>query len=262
MGHIRLGEIPKSRKWDAILEMVVSQAGDELPASVPDVAAQTLEASASALTDEKSNRAISYAMYVLIQLAIGATKGDLEQRLGPLGRKAATASNVMDLTVAFHEALDSYADATESRTDLFEIAQRAAGEALVRTTAETTSVLFRSEEGDFAELLRSAGTKHGFGALSQRFFARLLHGHLNFYLSRLTPETVRVGNAKIANLTEFQRRMEQHCTESSVIVRDFSADWYSKAVYENRTDHSSVQGFVAHAMDKLGAELQRQRGSR
>ena len=71
-------------------------------------------------------------------------------------------------------------------TDLSEIAQQSAGEAIASLAGMRTENLFGGSSADVQAAMHSLSTKKGFGELGQRFFGRFMARFLNFYLSRVT----------------------------------------------------------------------------
>jgi hypothetical protein len=80
MGHTRLGAIPKSRKWNEVVEQVTGAglAGGVTPgpADVGAIAAQTLDAAQKALDRATDDPGVRYTFYLLTQVALAARDPD------------------------------------------------------------------------------------------------------------------------------------------------------------------------------------------
>ena len=68
MGHQRLGYVPKSHKWDAVVESVLASAN--LGRSAPLVAAKTLDAAAPALATANADSGLMYTFLLLTQINV------------------------------------------------------------------------------------------------------------------------------------------------------------------------------------------------
>lgn len=75
-------------------------------------------------------------------------------------------------------------DGGPGATDLSEMAQQSAGEALLSLAGLQTANLFGGSNADPKNAIRSLSTKIGFGKLRQKFFGRFVARFLNFYLKQ------------------------------------------------------------------------------
>jgi hypothetical protein len=266
MGHTRLGALPKTRKWNELLRHIAGMrspenTADSVANDINAIAAQTLGASRKALAKVAQDSGVGYTFYLLTQVALASRTTDWETALVQHGIRLSSDSTVFDLTVELQGAIDRYLLRTQpGATDLSEMAQQSAGEALLSLAGLRTPNLFGGSSADAKNAIRSLSTKTGFGKLGQKFFGRFVARFLNFYLSRATAATL--GSARVQNLgdiTEFNKALELHCHESARIVRDFCGDWYSKTEYERGIELRDASKFVAVAVRKLGKELEHQR---
>lgn len=225
------------------------------------IAAQTLKAARSTLARASYDPGVRYTFYLLTQIVLASRSADWRGELDHHGISLSDQTSVFDLTAEVQGAIDRYISSTESgATDLSEMAQQAAGEALTSVLAAQTPSIFGDSESDrLKNALRSFSTKKGFGQLGQRFFARFVARFLNFHLSRAT--AAGLGAPRLQDLGyigEFNEALTTHCEESARIVRDFCGDWYSKTEYEQGIDPANSARFLAIAVRKLKSELQHQ----
>jgi hypothetical protein len=145
-------------------------------------------------------------------------------------------------------------------TDLSEMAQQSAGEALLSLACARTASLFTGSSTDARNAIRSLSTKTGFGKLGQRFFGRFVARFLNFYLSRATAATLGGRQMQdLGDIGQFNKALQVHCDQSARIVRDFCGEWYSKTEYQKGIDLGNASKFLAVAVKKLRSELAHQR---
>jgi hypothetical protein len=265
MGHTRLGAIPKTRKWNELVEQVagLGLTGNvaAAAASIDAIAAQTLEAAQKSLDKAAGDSGVCYTFYLITQLARASRTSDWEGALSKHGITLSHVTSVFDFTSEVQDAIDRYISRNPSgATDLSEIAQQSAGEAITSLAGSQTASLFSGSSADVQKAIRSLSTKKGFGELGQRFFGRFVARFLNFYLSRVTAATL--GNPRVKGLVdvaEFNNALRTHCDQSALIVRDFCGEWYSKTEYEKGIDLENTSKFVAVALKKLRRELEQQR---
>ena len=266
LGHTRLGPLPKSRSWNQVVEALTGSSLRQFAVSssasrVNVIAAKTLKAARTTLGRASYDPGVRYTFYLLTQLVLASRNPDWRTELDQYGISLSDQSSIFDLTARVQGAIDRYVGGTSlGATDLSEMAQQAAGEALTSLLAAHTPGIFGDADSeDLKNALRSLSTKKGFGQLGQKFFARFVARFLNFHLSRAT--AAGLGTPRLQNLGqigEFNDALATHCEESARIVRDFCGDWYSKTEYEQGIDLANSSRFLAIAVKKLRSELQHQ----
>ncbi|MFZ4809551.1 MAG: hypothetical protein ACOYLQ_20025 [Hyphomicrobiaceae bacterium] len=255
MGHLRLGALPKTREWDAVVAKL--QTG----ADVANLAAATALAAEQALESAKADPGLGYAVWLLTQLPLAARSEEFAGRLVKLGFSAGAGQSLLALTSEFALALDKQVAGRAHRTDLGEMARLAAMETLTAAIGPRLPTLF-TDAGDVRAELSRLATKAQFGALARDFFARLTNRTLEYYLSRELPNHVGPGRtfANLAEQTEFRSAMVRHCDEVSLIVEEFAGGWFSKSVFNRTLSPETAQGFAAYSLKKLRDELRARGG--
>lgn len=264
MGHTRLGNLPKTWKWNELVErMAGTRVSGEVASAashIEAIAAQTLEASRKGLENAKDDSGVLYAFYLLTQVALASRSSNWENALAQHGIRLASDSTIFDLTVEVQGAIDRHLRRSEfGATDLSEMAQQSAGEALMSLAGTRTVSLFGGSSADVRNAMRRFSTRKGFGQLGQRFFGRFVARFLNFYLSRVT--ATELGSPRLPDLgdvADFDEALWTHCDQSARVVRDFCGDWYSKTAYQEGIDLGNTSRFLAVAVKKLRSELEQQ----
>jgi hypothetical protein len=260
MGHTRLGHIPKTQQWtdivrqfaDATLAGVMTS-----PATVAAIASKTLDATEEGLERATADPVVRYTFFLMTQVALASRKPEWENTLRKHGVNITPDSTVFDLASQLQDAIDRYVRRTRSgSSDLSEIAQKSAGEAITSVTTSGTGKLFDTELRD---AVRPLSTKKGFSELGQHFFGTFVARFLNFFLSRATANAIDSQRTDLRAVAEFNRSLWLHCDQSARIVRDFCGEWYSKTEYQRGIDLENTSGFLAIAFKKLRAELKQQK---
>jgi hypothetical protein len=256
VGHVRLGVLPKSRRWRQVIEQL------RLGADVAEVAASAAEAAEASLQRASADPAFLHAFWLLTQIPLAARGPEFVSDLRRLGVEVSDKPSLMDVVAAFSAAVDKYARQRGGRTDLGEMAQLAAVESLTATVGPALPSLFgpRPEEVQRAIGRLSGGDR--FSALAREFFARLTQRCLDYYLSRELGNHIGHG-ARFANdgvRSSFDGALDQHCREASRIVEAFAGGWYGKNVYQgDGLTPESVRRFAPIAFGKIRAELRKRR---
>ncbi|MGI8960597.1 MAG: hypothetical protein ACR2IV_12690 [Bryobacteraceae bacterium] len=245
MGHIRLGRLPKTRKWQEVVGLLGARA------TAPEIAAATIDASRAGLKRAARDPALIQSFWLLTQLPLCARKADFVQELGNLGVSVAAEPTLTELIGGFSDAVDIHMHRKGGRTDLGEMAQMGAAESLATVLAERTASLFGSTAEDVRRELSRLGTPGNFSLLARDFFARLAERYLTYFLSRELSNQLGTIDAN----RQFREALSIHCRQASRIVEKFAADWFSKANYKGGITPRKVAWFIGYAMTKLGAEL-------
>jgi hypothetical protein len=262
MGHTRLGAIPKTRKWHAVVELMTQGSGESLVMTedVRDIARAALDAAQAGLEKSKKDPGLKYAFYLLTQIVLAARQDNLTESLGSIGIHLPKGATGFDLACEAQFAIDKLLSHEGTRSDVAEIAQKSLGQALSELTSHRTTSLFDQSTAELQMALRECSTKSGFSDLSQKFFGSFVSQYLNFYLSRVTAGSLDTQRLKqLGDLNEFNRVLQLHCEQSARIIRDFSGDWYSKTEYQEGITPSNTTRFIAVAIKKIKAELEKQK---
>lgn len=265
MGHTRLGKIPKSRKWTAVVETISGNKNDvtlpteDIVENIEQIAKQTLEAAEGGLQIALNDLGLQYTFYLLSQIALASRADDWQLRLANLGIQLTPDSSFQDLAVEMQSSIDDFIFSRGKSSDISEIAQQAAGEAISELTANRAVTLFGGGADELRSAVRRLSTKKGFSELGQKFFGNFMSRYLNFYLSRITAS--QVGNKffpQIGDINRFDDALRLHCEQSARIVRDFCGEWFSKTEFKEGIDLENTSRFIAVAMKKLQSELRQQ----
>ncbi len=266
MGHTRLGSIPKTQKWTAIVAKIAG-VGDErssgretLDEAIGNVALETLDAAKAGLDKAIDDTGLRYTFYLLTQIVLSAREPNWQERLASIGIHLLEDASLFDLTAQVQNAIDDFLIARGRSTDISEMGQQAAGEAIATLAGPGAVTLFGSGRDELQRAIRELSTKRGFAQLGKTFFGRFMARFLSFYLSRITAAHVDGERLhQIGDLSRFNEVLQMHCEQSARIVHDFCGEWYSKTEFREGINLDNTSRFMAVALRKLQDELKRQR---
>jgi hypothetical protein len=248
MGHERLGVLPKTKRWRAIVAEIA--AVDASPNDVPEIARHTLNALGSRYGDLASDATVEVAFGFLVDMARTAA-----------GQQAAVDISTKS-TLSLVADLGQRIGATEGSLETAEIVRRAAADAIAtwgRENATTQSELFADSVPGGA--WRGLGTGAGFCELSRLFFSRLTERYLSYFLDR-------EASAALPNIQareQFRRQLQahlgdvsKHSFETTKITQSFAAGWFNKNATTNRPTPAQIRRFLSYAFAKLREDLRRE----
>jgi hypothetical protein len=256
MGHIRLGTLPKTRRWQQVVELIASGANvDRIAAASADAAEHVLERAAR-------DEGFAYAFWLLTQIPQAARQSDFAKRLGKLGVHVSSSPTLMDVLTAFTSAVDRHVRERGKRSDLGEMAQHAASETMASLAGRELPSLFGPTAADVQQALAKLGTSGRFNLLARDFFSRLTSRSLGYFLSRELSKHVGPNKrfAAVSDHTDFNAALDLHCREASRIIGEFSGGWYGKTLQQaRRITQDDARKFAHIAFRKLRTELRKRR---
>jgi hypothetical protein len=254
MGHVRLGELPRTRAWQEVVSLLAHGAGAAEIANAASRAAET------GLRNATRDRGVVETVWLLMRLPRGARADGYPAALADDGLCLSEPPFLMELIVGFSDAIDARLANHIGRSDLGEMAQTAAAETLVRVVGGACDGLFETGPAEVRHALGQLDTVARFGSFAREFVARLTFKCLDYYLSRvMTNHTGEGGRfATLAQQAEFTDALETHCREAAVIVERFAGEWRSKEQWEaGDVTREAATRFIGGAVNKLIDELRK-----
>jgi len=254
VGHIRLGRLPKTRRWREVVELL-----DVSPTLTGAIAASAVEAADKRLRLLGREPALSYCYWLLTRIVWASRSEHFVTELAQLGLVVSPDAS----TIAF---ISQVADRVRRETapeiesgHFVELGSLALRRALAETVGEQGGSLFGSSLEDLQTAFSRFSTRSQFGTLSHRFFADLFARTLRSLVARELPNHIGEGQA-IANIDqgiEFSQALDTYARQAARVMQGFAEGWYSKQNWESKGQISSddAQAFVAVALRKLRMEL-------
>lgn len=255
MGHTRLGQLPQTRKWREVVELVASGA------DVAQVANATIKAADTAFSFVSDDSGYNHAVWLMTQLGLAHSHPNPLEYLRENGIDIPENTSLPGIAVALTDALDGHFASTDKHSDLGELAQRALIDAVIRRLEPKLEQgsLFNLHAEHAQQALAEFRKEKEFGKLSREFFSRLTNECMNYFLSKTLATNLGEGQrfATMNQMAQFEEALHTHCREASEIVQQFSEEWFSKHRFEEKGNISSesVKGFASYALKKMKDEL-------
>jgi hypothetical protein len=259
MGHVHMSPLPQTRKWRQIIKLVASGA------SAARLATAILEAAERGFAGAAHDHGVLETYWLLVRLPLAARATDFPAALRDCGLAVSDAPDLLDIAVAFTQAIDARMANNRGRTDLGEMAQNAGAEAINAIAGPRAQSLFGSGTDEAREALAALATPHQIGTLARLFFSRFSFKCLDYFLSKAVPSEVGEGKRfrTLAEQTKFTDALRTHCHEASECESAYAGDWFSLRRFESAGDitRSETRGFLEHAMPKLIDEFRKREGT-
>jgi len=153
MGHIRLGKIPTNKKWKDVVGLIALEVDADLASrktlsdDIERIASKALNAAEAGLTIAVQDKGLRYTFYLLTQLVLATRQPDWEQRLARCGVHLPSDASLFDLTAGIQNSIDDYISRHGRATDISEMAQQAAGQAISILVEPRTRNAFWDRQG-------------------------------------------------------------------------------------------------------------------
>jgi len=252
MGHIRLGNLPRTRKWQEVVRLIQNGANSD------QVANATISAAEQVLGTAADDTGLVETIWLLTQLPLAARAQNFPEALRRVGIQVSDSPTLMEVVGAVSDAVDARVSQKGGRSDLGEMAQMAAAETISKEIGSRVPSLFGTTPDDVQHAFSRLATSQQFSGFARQFFSRLTDRYVEYFLSRALSHHVGEGHrfATLAQQSDFTKALSLHCYEASRIVEEFSGGWFSKTSWEKGgITRREAQGFAHVAMKKITAEL-------
>lgn len=257
MGHVRLGRLPRTRKWNQVIALLSGGAGAD------EIAAATSDAAEKDMLRAGKDPTFVHAIWLLTQIPVAARQKDFGAALRDLGLDVGERPGLVEIVAAFSDAVDVHARTIGGRTDVGEMAQLSGAESLTAVAGRELPGLFGPSPEDVKAAFAGLATEKQFSVLSRDFFSRLTRRYLGYYLSRELSNHVGTNSRfhSVAEHAEFDKALDVHCRETSRIIKEYSGEWFSKTnYYDGEITPKKAGGFAYVAFKKMRDELRQRRG--
>lgn len=252
MGHERVGRLPRTRRWVAVVETMKAASEDE--AAVFDVAHSTLNNVRDRLKRIERDPGVRAAFRYLIALSHAGQ----DDREGPAVPDLSANPSPARLALSLSE----FVDAARGSHEYAELAKQAAGDTIARWSApETTQRDLFPDQLTLEQRWRQAGNGSGFSEVAREFFARFTERYLRYFLDReasASLNTLVEREEFSSQLTTSVDTVAQHAFETSKITQSFSAGWYNRYATEQVPSDRQISSFLRLAFQKIREELARE----
>ncbi len=255
MGHERIGFLPRTKQWNAIVDQLVAYDGDEQ--DVLKIMYDTLRAIKKTYEDMHHDESVIKALSFLGTLAFSAKQ---ENQIDYLNQNGYDVDSNLSLFSLMASA-QNYISTETGSLEINKIAKDSALQAVIefQQAHQTNQISFLPDQTESA--WKKAGTGAAFCELSRAFFAAFTDRQIKYYVERAAASSIDNYNALQAfstQLTTQSNAISEHAFDISKITQSFAAGWFNNNAKSSFPDEAKVQGFLYVAFGKLREEFRRE----
>lgn len=257
MGHIHLGAIPRTKRWNEVVSLL------EVGSTVEEVAGASAHAAARSLLSASGDPVFVEAVRLLVSIPIAARAEDFGDALRRLNLEVGTGPSFLDVVLSASQHLDRLAERSGARTDFTDLASRALSKALTDCVGGDLPGLFSPTTEDVRLSFEKFSRGSAMAVLCQRYFSALVGSSLSYWLDRVLPAQIGDGRRfqSIAGRAAFDRALDFHVSEATRIIQEFSSGWVGKTLYtKGAISTSDARDFGHVCLRKVVEELREKRG--
>jgi len=255
MGHERIGFLPRTKQWNAIVEQL-SMFGGNIT-SIIKITDDTLTAIRKTYEampyDESVVKAVSY----LAMLAFSAKQPEQTAFLNENGYVVDAKMSLFSLI----ESAQKYIQTENGSLEVNKIAKDAAMQAIItyHESHQTKQLSLFEEEAD--NVWKAAGSGAAFCELARNFFAAFTDRQIRYYIERAAASAINdYGELQSFStiLSVQSNAIADHAFETSKIMQSFAAGWFNKHVNSSALSSIDVTNFLRMSFGKMREEFRRE----
>jgi hypothetical protein len=254
MGHIRVGRLPRTQRWDQVVAVL---AAADVDAQI--VASTTAWAADRRLSRLRNDPSLAYCVWLLARIAGAARRSDFAEAVGALGIAVRPGETAVGFVAKVGARAREETERHPESGPFGELAALALRRALTETVGTEGGSLFGASVEDLEQAVRRHTTPGHFGELAARFFGDFMARTLRFYVDKELAFHVGPGHAlaSIDDSADFVADLDRFARQSARIVEGYAADWYSKHDWESggAIGRDEAERFLPLAVRKLRREL-------
>lgn len=255
MGHERIGFLPKTKQWQAIIRELEKYSGE--PETIWEIAFTTLDCIRSSYKNIAYDESMINAIRFLITLCFSASSNSQAEYLNHQGFST-------DADLSLFSLMKSAEKYIVTRTESLEI-NKMARDAVMQTlitykqTHETEQLSFAGF--DTKNIWRQIANGAAFCEMARSFVAAFMDRQLRYYLERVAAGTLNDYSQLVSfskELTEQTNAITSHTSDVSKLMQSFAAGWYNTYSVRTLPPDSDISRFLSVTFGKIKEEFRRE----
>ncbi len=254
MGHERVGALPRTKRWQAIVDAISDLPGD--PANVAYLAEQTLKNVSSRFHQIHTDEGVQAAFAYLISLATS----HLPRSSGLASPTTTLEGDPSPARIA--KNLNDWVNQHATSREYAELACRAAADTIAEwTRSHTRQQLLFDDSTSPRSVWAQTSNSGAFCEVARTFFSHFTERYVRYFLEREASAQLRSIETRQKfneNLHKHIDDLSRHAFETSKITQSFAAGWFNNHARTSRPTDREIEGFLAIAFGKIHEELERE----
>ena len=251
MGHVRIGFLPHTRQWNAIVDRLSAYDNDANEVAI--IADRTLNAVRQEFDGLQYDESVKKAIEYLATIVVSTRKENQVAFLQENGYSVDDNLSVFGLTTSAKEVIQTENGSLETNKLARDAAIQAVLEYYENHSNKQLS-LFQIDNNPF----KQRGSGREFCELARYFFAAFTEKQIRYYIDRTASSVIGDYNKYIHfsdTLTSQSMAITEHAFEISKIMQSFAAGWFNKHALDSTPSNDSVTDFLKISFGKVREEL-------
>lgn len=251
MGHVRLGFLPHTRQWNAIIDQLSLYDNDA--ATVAVIANRTLDAVRKDFEGLPYDESVIKAIAYLANIIVSSRQDNQIAFLQENGFAIDKNLSLFALTACAKHLIKTDEGSLETNKLSIDAAVQAVME-FYENHSDNQLTLFQSDNNPFME----KGSGKEFCELARYFFAAFTEKQIRYYIDRTAASVIGNYDKYIHfsdTLTEQSKAITEHAFEISKIMQSYAAGWFNKHALDIVPSQDSVTDFLRMSFGKVREEL-------
>jgi hypothetical protein len=251
MGHVRIGFLPHTQQWKAIVDQLSVYNNDETAVAV--IADRTLYAVRKGLEDLQYDESIIKAIEYLANIIVSSRQEDQIAFLKSKGYQIDNNISLFNLISSAQRLIQT----ENGSLEINKLARDAAVYAVMEYYEQHNDYqlnLFQTSNNPF--MYKGSGRE--FCELARYFFSSFTEKQIRYYLDRVASSTID-DYAKYIHfsdtLTRHTMMITEHAFEISRIMQSFAAGWFNNHGLDKSPTTDSITDFLKMSFGKVREEL-------
>lgn len=255
VGHERIGFLPKTKQWQAIVEELQNYDGDI--SSVSHIANATLDCLRAFYKTIALDESMIDAVRFLTTLCLSASSASQQEYLNLHGFIADDNLSLLSLL----QSVNEYIRCETGSLEINKMIRDSVMQALIdyKQRHETERLRFIEFEPD--NIWRDANRGAAFCEIARSFIAAYTNRQLRYFLERAAAGSLRDYSQLVLFSKQLTLRADlisQHTFEISKLMQSFAAGWYNKYSAKKLPPDSEISRFLSIVFGKLREEYRRE----
>lgn len=257
VGHERIGFLPKTKQWQAIVHELEKYSEDS--EVISKIAENTLHCIRSSYNSIAYDESMVSAIRFLTTLCFSASSDSQMEYLNLRGFCVDSDLSLFSLMKSAEKYLTTFSASLETN----KIAKDALMQALVtyKQSHETEQLQFAGFGFESDSVWSKTATGAAFCEMARSFVASFTDRQLRYYLERIAAGTLSNYSQLVSftkELTAQTNAITSHTSEVSKIMQSFAAGWYNRYSTCTLPPDSDISHFLSMTFGKIKEEFRRE----
>ncbi len=261
MGHERIGILPKTKKWNAIVEQISNFGNNSIQAT--EIIENTLSNIQNQLSKLLNDKSIFESFKLLVLLSYSFHSDEYKNQI--LETYNINFNNNINLT-DLSKILNNYLENKYISLEYHNFAKNALLNTIFKWYEDNNIKNYSlfEDNNQNESVWRNAGEGSGFCELSRLYFSNLTENYLKYFLERAASANIENISTREKFNSEIKKHIDEiskYAFETSKITQSFAAGWFNKNIKKTLPSTQGIKAFLNFAFKKMREEFRREKSN-